>query len=283
MPIDTPARAESIGEQAQATSLLSTDSLLLQHASGQLGRIYGPDLFTQIRSDMFDFVVDSNAKLDAWIGCINGSMKRVLVKAGTWSASALGPASTSSLGILLDLVSAGTIQVIGEPGSKIVYSGLIDAPMRGLYYAAIPAMSLGHIVQGLSVELENTRNGGYPTAEPFYGLRNVRDCSALAKCPNNPLAFSHCNTLINNKGVAGVSGVASASTVAFYSCRYLLLNEASAYNTGANTAYTYFQCNNMLFNRFIVGKDGNYACYADDGTANGAGPTYAGGFNFGAD
>jgi len=201
---------------------------------------------TTVNSD-WDLVIDSNAKLDLWCQHVGGLYKRVLIRAGTWTASALSPTA----GVLVNLDNTGTKYVFAEKGSNIVYSASYAGTMYGLYRATLNTdMSLERF-EGISINITNSNASN--STNGFYNLTNMTDCNGVISSTIGGSSFINCNNLINCIATAGTSG--NAGLKGFNTCNYLTgctstMSSASA--TGS--IYAYFGCNQLSNCQGLIGS-----------------------------
>jgi hypothetical protein len=263
----------------------------------------------------YDIIIDSNAKLDLWAQCVDGSMKRVLIRSGTWTASALSPTA----GVLIDLDAAGTVYVFAEPGSAVVYSGAYAGNLYGLYHASLATdMSLERFV-GINISITNTetnqRGVGFSSctnltnctgtgtgtgAAPGYGFSS---CTNLTNCIGTGTGipgygFSSCTNLTNCTGTGTGTGATGSG---FDSCAVVMGCSGAGYSSGfsgrgfsacvciigcagvgiGTTGYGFHGCKKMQQNKPLsASTTATYnTSYADAGTSNACADTAAGGYN----
>ena len=226
-------------------------------------------------NNLFDLVIDSNAKLDLWCACTTGQFKRVLIRAGTWTASALGQSGTGSA--LIDLDKAGTVYVFAEKGSSINYSANFAGFIYGLYHATLTTDMNVERFENVKIVLTNTNTGGSNGVlggfnkcsnlinciaisnssgsaqdQGFFNCINLVDCSSTCTCTNiNTHGFSGCNRLINCDASSPSGGncfsgcnyltncIGVGVDSAFDSCTYLTnCNGTSTSAAGASSTFT---------------------------------------------
>jgi hypothetical protein len=186
----------------------------------------------------YDLVVDSNAKLDFWINHTGGLLKRVYVKAGTWTATALG----ATAGVLLNLDTSGTTYVFAEKGSNIVFSGGFAGTMYGLYHATLPTdFSIEKFI-GLRITINNTTATGSCSA--FRRITNLENCSGsgIGSTTGTSTTFASCNNLIQCHGDITSS---TTSTFVYFLCDKISNCSSVATATSTNIVTCYRQCKNI--------------------------------------
>ena len=216
-----------------------------------------PDIYYQ-----FDLIIDSNAKLDQWCQAIAGQFKRVLIRAGTWTASALSPTA----GVLVNLDNTGTVYVFAEKGSSINYSGSYLGNLIGLYHAAATSDMSLELFENLKVNITNTNVGAshaygfknctnlaYCTAVAttngtgsgygFDGGVNLTSCTGTGTGGTSGLGFNSCNNLANCIGVG--QGTGNGAGYGFSSCNGLSICTGTGTGVANGTGYGFNGCTRM--------------------------------------
>ena len=166
-------------------------------------------------SNMFayDLVIDSNAKLAAWAA--SGTWEKVLIKKGTWTLASGG----------VDLTARGTKCVIGEPGSKLVFSSATS----GLSYTSVPTTK-EYRMDGVTVETDNTSD-----AVGFDSCTNITNCTGTGNGTGNGYGFDRCTNIINCTGTG--TGNGDGAGVGFDNCKKCQQNTATGSTAKYNTSY----------------------------------------------
>jgi hypothetical protein len=199
----------------------------------------------------FDLIIDSNAKLDLWCQAVAGQYKRVYIKAGAWTASALSPTA----GVLVNLDSAGTVYVFAEKGSSINYSAAYGGIMYGLYHASLATdMSLERF-ENVKLNLTNSTPG---TADAFENCTNLINCTANVT-GTNLYAFRYCTNLVNCTGT-GTSSTVSVG-VGFGNCTNLVNCVATGICNASGNAYGMSACTNLTNCTAVATVNGGGAGY----------------------
>jgi hypothetical protein len=228
-----------------------------------------------LSSETYTFVVDSNEKLAEWAS--NDRTKgqdytSVLIKKGTW---------TGSQGI--DLGAAGTIAVVGEPGSKVTLNDVT----KGLYYNTVPDTN-DYYIQNVHIEI-NINSSINEDSSVFYKCARLSNCNAIISSEmssdtgriligydycedlngcygksfsvNNRshMGFKECKRLYNCRGSGRTNNSKYSVAVGFWHCNGVILCGANGYSTEG----VYIDCFSTIT------PSGSYLC-AD---------TPAGGFN----
>ena len=183
----------------------------------------------------YDLVIDSNAKLDLWCQAVAGQYKRVLIRAGTWTASALGPTA----GVLINLDSTGTTYVFGEKGSSLNYSGSYATGINGLYHSAVPTDMSVERFDNVKINITNSNNASYG----FCNCTNLTNCTGTGASTGTDYGygFAFCTNLINCTG-NGTGG--SGGGGGFSSCTNL--TNCTGNGIGANPGYGFDNCTNLI-------------------------------------
>lgn len=157
-------------------------------------------------SDQFDLVVDSNAKLDSWCQNTTGTFKRVLIRTGTWTASALGVTP----GIWLNLDTSGTTYIFAEPGSNLVLSAAYVGKMIGMYRVARKTDLNGERFVGPKITVTNSQSTQNATG--FYNLTNLVDARAdviAGTVSGVARAFENCRATTFPSGTVSAFGASA--------------------------------------------------------------------------
>jgi hypothetical protein len=187
--------------------------------------------------DLYDLVVDSNAKLDAWARATLGQFKRVLIKSGTWTAPNLGPTA----GVLINLDNTGTVYVFGEKGSSIVYSGSYAGTLYGLYHASLPSSIDTERFENVKVALTNTSTNN---AFAFYQCTNLIGCTGTSTVAATGEAhgFDTCSFLVD---CVGTGNTTSAVGIGFNSCDHLTNCVGTGIAGSVGSGYGFGTCNRL--------------------------------------
>jgi hypothetical protein len=187
-------------------------------------------------TQQYDLVVDSNAKLDLWCQAVSGQYKRVYIKAGTWTATALSPTA----GVLINLDLTGTTYVFAEKGSSINYSASLGGLMYGLYHATAPTDMSVERFDNLKVNITNSSGagGGYG----FYNCTNLANCTGTGGSSGvGGYGFSSCTNLTNCTGTGTGSG---SNGYGFSSCTNLT-NCTGTGTASVGNGYGFSSCTNL--------------------------------------
>ena len=208
-------------------------------------------------TEEFDLIVDSDAKLDLWCQAVAGEYKRVLIRAGTWTASALSPTA----GVLVNLTAAGTVYVRAEKDAVVEYSGAYAGIMYGFWRTALLADEWGEKFENIKIVLTNTNQTAAAfrncsnlidcqafvvagtIAYSYYTCKRLRHCYGSAEGVTGCQAYNACWYLDNCKGMAEDTGTSAA--VAFNGCFYLLHCRGEVLGTGGND-YAYNSCYDLV-------------------------------------
>lgn len=168
------------------------------------------DISASLRKTLqFDHVVGSDETLLAWANCTDGSMKSVLVKAGTYSLSDK----------MINLVSAGTRFIFAEDGNQIN----ITAYDRGIG----ATVDFGAVVIGLNVKVTNSTYSSREIDGVFYRGMTCINCTGTGESSGNIEGIFNQCSCIDCKATATATG----TSVDFYSCKGLM-----AYSFDESTA-----------------------------------------------
>lgn len=262
-----PAPAFGCGPVAPAGNDKVLLATLTISAAGAITIVSQSTPVSIVNTNGYDLIVDSNAKLDAWCACTTGQYKRVLIKSGTWTASAIGVATA---GVMVDLDKAGTNYVFAEPGAEIRYTGGYAGTIYGLYRASILGtrqerydnvrVYVSNTSTGASVAFNNcqgmfncigvgTSNTSTLTGAAFNGCKYLVGCYGQATGNGGPVAaYNQCSFLSNCDGYGATSFTGSAYFgAAYYSCSQLNNCNAYAYTNSAATGYAvgFYNCTGL--------------------------------------
>ena len=238
---------------------------------GANGEINASNMFA------YDLVIDSDAKLAAWAA--SGTWEKVLVKKGTWTLASGG----------VDLTARGTKLVIGEPGSKLVFSSAVN----GLYYTSTPTTK-DYRMDGVTVETTGTG-----TAVGFNNCTNITNCTGTGtgtgtgyggvgfnNCTNitNCTGTGTCTTTVNGAGFSGCTNMTNCTGTGdggngygFSGCTNM--TNCTGTGTGTGTGRGFYICKKCQQNKAAGSTAKYYESYADAGTAYPCADTPNGGFN----
>lgn len=214
---------------------------------------------TTVNSD-WDLVIDSNAKLDLWCQHTGGLYKRVLIRAGTWTASALSPTA----GVLVNLTAAGTTYIFAEKGAVISYTGSYNGMISGLYRSSAVADVSSELNDGINISITNS---GFADSSAcgFNTLKNLNNCSSSVTVQSNTFQsygyFSceylyNCIAKFNNSGkyygfhgcnyiVNCLANITSSNTFAingYSGCTYISNSSSVVNSTASSTPACYYLC-----------------------------------------
>ena len=177
----------------------------------------------------YTFVVDSNAALTAWANNDRSGGKdytSVLIRRGEW---------TSTKGV--NLTTAGTKVVVGEPGSKLVFNNV----GRGLYYDTVPTKS-EYYMTGVTVTVDSGSGSG--SGFGFYSCTNLTNCSVSGSCSCSGSAFHSCTNIARTSGRGASSG--SGSGFGFNACTNITNCSGSGANSGSGLGFGFFLCKTVI-------------------------------------
>lgn len=193
-------------------------------------------------TESYTFVVNSDEALLAWANAEAGNdYTHVLIKSGTWNMS-------KPEGI--NLTTAGTLTVTGEPGNKIVNIATFDGTVYGLTADAIAYTDMHITGVHMHVEQHWTSTTVVVKREVccFANLRNLTDCYAtgntkyLVSGSNYVHGFKNCEQLSNCTSAAlEASLTGNAFFAGFTDCKVL----ASCYvyaNINFFGLYGFYNC-----------------------------------------
>lgn len=182
--------------------------------------------FIAVAEGIETYIVDSDEKLQDWAN--NSPVNNyavVLIKNGTWHS-----------GRGVNLTATGTRSIIGEPGSKVIFSD-VEA---GFYYEELPT-DVYNFIQGVDCEIVIESEGDHI---PFKMCLNLDDCKAYVSGEGSCRGFLGCKNLTNCYGFGG--GVSGGS--GFYDCDNLINCVGESYYEGATTNQCGFMsCFNLEF------------------------------------
>ena len=183
----------------------------------------------------YDLIIDSNAKLNLWCQAVAGQYKRVLIRSGTWTASALSPTA----GVLINLDNTGTTYVFAEKGSSIIYSGSYAGTMYGLYHASLATDMSVERFDNVKLMITNTNTSSIG----FYNCTNLTNCTGTAAPAGTGTGdgFNSCTNLVNCIGTGTNSG---SSGNGFTGCTNLV----NCIGTGTGGSFTgtgFNSCTNL--------------------------------------
>lgn len=199
--------------------------------------------------DQYDFVVDSNEALNQLFAHTGGLYKRVLIKAGTWSTSVLGPTA----GVFWDLGQTGTNYVFAEMGSNIVLTASYGAgTLYGVYRSSAFADVLSESFEGLKITISNS---GANSSVAFYNCGNMSGCSGSASSvlANTATGFKNC---LNISRCNGIGATASGVSYGFESCSYISDSIGSAGAGSGGTCSGFGLCFNISNCKALATGDG---------------------------
>lgn len=186
----------------------------------------------------YTFVVDSDESLREWAEnsrINNQDYTSVLIRRGTW---------TSTIGV--NLTTAGTKVVQGEPGSKLVFNQVEKA----LYYDTVPTTS-DYWMRDVSVKSVTSA-----TEEVGTPLSNDITIYGFEKCTN----LTNCSMDIKGHNIRDANeyplGYSSVYTYGFHSCTNIKqCNSRSIADDGQSSSvgdayvtsfgYSYYKCTNL--------------------------------------
>jgi hypothetical protein len=279
-------------DSQQKSSTGVPHSLAVYGADGALRAHNGALVHDSSNDFSWDLVIDSNAKLLQWAA--SGTYEKVLIKKGTWTLAEGG----------VDLTARGTKLVVGEPGSKLVFSAVTSS--GGLYYTTLPTTK-DYRMDCVSVEA----NSPVPrTAIAFYRCINMKYCIGLATTTGDnqyAYAFLACKNLLYCEGTGVSLGALAGSNYGFgkglASCDYLVGcigkgsggtgsgSEGIGISDGTNVTqcvgigvtgyltYGFFQSKKCQQNIATGATAKYFTSYADSGTSYPCADTPNGGFN----
>lgn len=228
----------------------------------------------------YDLVIDSDAKLAALAA--SGTYAKVLIKAGTWTLASGG----------VNLTARGTKQVVGEPGSLLVFS----STMNGLYYTTYPTTT-DYRMEGVNVQA----SWGGVEVRAFYGCSRLTNCTGTGTgSGTSGYAFSNCVYLTNCIGAGdgtsdegagfrdcsyltncyGTGLATSGRGAGFSNCTLLTGCKGSGATSSGGPGYGFCSCHKVVNNTTGECKTAKYiSSYADTGTTAPCAGNAAGGWN----
>ena len=168
---DAPGPADA------ASGTAATPKLVQDMVSGGLGAV---------NAVLYTFVVDSNEKLAAWANNDKASGQdytSVLIRKGEW---------TSNAGV--NLTTAGTKVVVGEPGSKLVFNNV----EKGLYYTTAPT-GPDYYMRDVTVTAGTGTGNGSGKGYGFNSCTNLTNCTGTGNGNGYGYGFYSCKTVIGCK------------------------------------------------------------------------------------
>ena len=190
---------------------------------------------TATNCEQFSFVVDSNEKLTAWANNSGGNdYTSVLIRKGEW---------TSTTGV--NLTTAGTKVVVGEPSSKLVFNNT----EKGLYYDTAQPNKPEYYMLGVTVTVTAGTGSGYG----FHSCTNLTNCSGTGTGTAG-YGFHSCTNLTNCSGSGFrsctnlINCTSSGSSTGFRSCTNLTNCSGTGTGIGIGTTgsgYGFRSCTNL--------------------------------------
>ena len=209
---DTP------GSDDATSGTAATPKLVQDIVSGGLGAV---------NAVSYTFVVDSNEKLVQWANNDKAGGQdytSVLIRKGEW---------TSTTGV--NLTTAGTKVVVGEPSSKLVFNNTEE----GLYYGTPQPNKPDYYMRGVTV----TVTAGSGNVCGFRSCTNLTNCSGTGSGTSYGYGFISCTNLTNCTGSGSGTGTGSALGSGFRSCTNL--TNCSGTGTGDSFGYGFNSCANL--------------------------------------
>jgi len=192
-------------------------------------------------AEQWDLVINSNATLDLWCQAVAGQYKRVYIKSGTWTASALSPTA----GVLVNLDAAGTVFVFAEKGSSINYSGSVSGNLYGLKHANVATDMNAEKFENVTVNITNTHNSSY--AQAFYKCTNLVNCSASgieSGTNGTGRGFDSCVNLTDCIGDG--EGTGTGQPTGFENCTMLKMCIGTGINSGNYPGAGFHYCTTLI-------------------------------------
>jgi len=197
-----------------------------------------------VESLSWDLVIDSNSKLDQWIQHTSGLYKRVLIRAGIWTASV---APTSN--VYIDLTRSGTRFVFAEPGSLLVFNNALST--SSAFYSTAIADSERDNYHFIGVKVSVYTSDYTGSIYGFNGLVNLDNCNAVLTIPSGGLVGSSVcftNCLYLNDCVAEITSLDgnASGAIGYFNCK--LLNKCNTLYISSTTIislYAFYQCNGL--------------------------------------
>lgn len=199
---------------------------------------------TVVFSNYYDLVVDSDAKLDQWIQHTSGLYKRVLIRAGTWTASAAPTSNT-----YIDLTRSGTRYVFAEPGSLLVFNNALTT--SSAFYSTAIADSERDNYHFIGVKVSVYTSDYTGSIYGFNGLVNLDNCNAVLTIPSGGLVGSSVcftNCLYLNDCVAEITSLDgnASGAIGYFNCKLLnKCNTLYSSSTKIISLYAFYQCNGL--------------------------------------
>jgi hypothetical protein len=192
----------------------------------------GSDVGWDIPADFqATFIVDSDAALAAWANNTAGNdYTSVFISAGTFAS-----------GTVVNLTNAGTKQVLGAEGSKLVFS-FSTSSAGGLLYTTAPNGD-DFWIKNLSIETT-----GVSTQGAFRRCTNLVNCVGTGVATgegSGGYGFSECNNLVNCTGTGVNTGIRMSA--GFSNCTNLEGCHAYAVSSGRelSTAHGFYRCSDI--------------------------------------
>lgn len=207
--------------------------------------IYGIKENKSFENVIFTYVVDSDESLAAWVNNEAGNdYSCVLIKKGEW---------TNENGV--NLTTCGTKVVIGEVGSKLVFSS-----GSGLFYDELPDDAF-HFMQNVFVEINSSVVDDDTFS--FYQCVNLTNCYGIVDSANGAgRAFCNCRNLINcygeGYGLNGGSGFYNCHSLT--NCYGIAITEAESNQCGFMGCYNLVNCRGEGYQRGFSGCSTMYGC-----------------------
>ena len=199
----------------------------INEVNGKVGTGGGDTGSTASKWEQFTFVVDSNEKLTAWANNSGGyDYTSVLIKKGEW---------TSNTGV--NLTTAGTKVVVGEPGSKLVFNNV----EKSLYYNAVPTEP-DYYMRGVAVTVGTGSGNNAVSVSGFSSCTNLTNCTGTGSGSGNGYGygFDLCTNLTNCTGTGTGTGSRYSDSYGFRSCTNL--TNCTGTGTGTGYGYGFYDC-----------------------------------------
>ena len=214
---------ESLGQEVET---LGQDVEGLKNASANVA----------VNAETFTYVVDSDQKLADWANNVEGNdYTSVLIRKGEWTVSHY-----------INLTKTKTLRIVGEAGSKIIFSGDIpscvgELPIGSCEYALMFYYSddgdgglhydpFQFYMHGVTIEAELSLQG---TLSGMVLCGNLHNCHCkVTNTSYSVKAFEQCTYLHNCVGEAW-SEAANRYAHGFNSCEYVTECKGLGYNSGS--------------------------------------------------
>ena len=187
----------------------------INEVNGKVGTGGGGDTSsTATNCEQFSFVVDSNEKLAEWVN--NNRSKgqdytSVLIRRGEWTGTA---------GV--NLTTAGTKVVVGEPGSKLVFNNA----EKCLYYDVVPT-GPEYYMRDVTV----TTSTRYGENYGFHSCTNLTNCTGSGSSTGSGYGFYSCTNLTNCTGSGSGAGSDYSYGYGFRLCTVVISCKAGGHCT----------------------------------------------------